>query len=46
MVISAQLATLSELTSTLGTEDLYDLVEIVIVDAYNQQQAHKAARKQ
>lgn len=36
MVISSRLATLAELGSVLGTEDLYALLEIIAVDRYNQ----------
>jgi hypothetical protein len=34
-VISAKLATLHELQTLYGTKDLYDLLEIAAVDAYN-----------
>ena len=34
-VISARLATLHELQTIYGTEDLYDMVEIVMVDSHN-----------
>jgi hypothetical protein len=34
-VISAGKATLRELQTYYGTKDLYDLLEIVAVDAYN-----------
>ena len=34
-VISKRLATLAELDSVLGTEDLYNLLEIAMVDSYN-----------
>jgi len=35
-VISRGLATMYELDVSLSTEDLYDLIEIIAVDAYNQ----------
>ena len=35
LVVSARLATLGELQSVYGAEDLYDLVEVVAVDAFN-----------
>lgn len=35
MVVSSRLATLGELWTVLGTQDLYDLIEIIQVDAYN-----------
>ena len=34
-MISAGVATLNELQTVYGTEDLYDLLEIVTVDSYN-----------
>jgi hypothetical protein len=34
-VISAGKATLHELQTVYGTEDLYNLVEIIMVDTYN-----------
>jgi hypothetical protein len=36
VVVSSRLATLAELGSELSTEDVYDLLEIVVVDRYNQ----------
>lgn len=44
-VVSAGKATLAELDSVYGTEDLYDLLEIIMVDAYNKKQLSKS-RKQ
>jgi len=38
-VVSSRLASLAELDTVLGYEDLYDLLEIVMVDAYNQRPA-------
>jgi len=38
-VISARLATMVELETVLGMEDVYDLLEILSVDAYNKQLA-------
>ena len=35
MVVSARLATLAELGSVYGTEDLEDLVEIILIDEHN-----------
>jgi hypothetical protein len=40
-VISARLATKVELDTVLGMEDVYDLLEIVSVDAYNRQLANQ-----
>lgn len=34
--MSARLATLVELQTELGAEDLYDLLEVLAVDAHNQ----------
>jgi hypothetical protein len=35
-VVSARLATLHELQTVYGVKDLYDLLEIIAVDNYNQ----------
>lgn len=35
-MISARLATLNELQTTLGVQDLYDLLEVIAVDRANQ----------
>jgi len=34
-VVSRRLATLHELQTVYGSQDLYDLMEIMAVDAYN-----------
>jgi hypothetical protein len=34
-VIAGKYATLTELSSTLGAEDLYDLLEVMAVEAHN-----------
>lgn len=41
-VVSAGTATLIELQTVYGTEDLYDLLEVVMVDAYNHKMIMKA----
>lgn len=41
MVVSAGKATLAELSSVYGLEDLYDLIEIINVDAHNQRLLNK-----
>lgn len=41
-VISARLATMAEIETVLGMEDIYDLLEIITVDAYNKQIAQKS----
>ena len=41
-VVSSRLATLVELDTVLGAEDLYDLLEITAIDAYNKNLASKA----
>lgn len=40
-VVSSRLATLHELDTALGVGDLYDLIEVVAVDAYNQRVANQ-----
>ncbi len=35
-MISSRLATLVELQTTLGVQDLYDLIEVIAVDRANQ----------
>ena len=40
-VISSKLATLSELDTILGIEDVYDLLEVMAVDSYNKNLAMK-----
>jgi len=42
-VISARLATLVELQTVLGVEDLYNLLEVIAVDRHNQQLAQRDA---
>lgn len=44
-VVSARLATLAELDSVLGVEDLFDLLEILAVDNNNQRAAAAAPRR-
>lgn len=41
LVVSAGLATLQELDTVYGQEDLYDLVEIIAVDRHNQRLTNK-----
>lgn len=41
-VVSSGLATLVELDEKLGVRDLYDLVEIVMVDSFNKKKLAKA----
>jgi hypothetical protein len=41
IVVSSRLATLVDLDSVLGASDLYDLLEIITVDAYNRREASK-----
>lgn len=36
LVVSARLATLRELQTDLGSEDLQDLIEVLAVDSHNQ----------
>lgn len=35
MVVSSRLATLHELTTVYGTEDLHTFIEIIVVDSFN-----------
>jgi len=35
VIISAKLASLAEIDTVLGLEDVYDLVEIITIDAFN-----------
>ena len=44
-VVSSKLATLAELDTVLGAEDLYDLLEILTVDAQNRKIAAAQTRK-
>jgi len=41
-VISSKLATKVELDTVLGMEDVYDLLEIIMVDAHNKHIAEKS----
>lgn len=40
-VVSRGLATLNELDTVYGTEDLYDLMEIIAIDTHNQNLLNK-----
>lgn len=44
-VIGRRLATLHELDSVYGTEDLYDLLEVLQVEAINEQRASDYNKK-
>lgn len=44
--ISADKSLIGPLSSTLGLEDLYDLLEVMEVDAENQRRIAKAAENQ
>lgn len=41
MVVSSGKATYAELCTVIGLEGLYDLIEIIMVDAYNDQVMRK-----
>lgn len=41
MVVSSKLATLVELDTVYGVRDLYDFLEIIMVDAHNKAVAAK-----
>ena len=40
-MISSKLATLHDLQTIYGTEDLYDMLEVLIVDAHNQAERYR-----
>jgi hypothetical protein len=40
-IISNKLATMHELDSVLSTEDMFDLLEIIAIDSYNQRIVNK-----
>lgn len=44
-VISGRLATLIELQTVYGLEDLYNLAEVLIIDVYNRRLARTAQEK-
>lgn len=44
MLISRDLSLIVPLTSTLGLRDMYDLIEVVTVDAHNDAMMRRAAR--
>jgi len=41
LVISKKLATLHELQTVYGCQDLYDLLEIIMIDHYNESLLYK-----
>jgi hypothetical protein len=43
-IVSSRLATLTELDTVLGIEDLYDLLEVLSVDTYNKNLANEAIK--
>lgn len=43
-MISARMATMHELNTELGMEDVYDLLEIIAVDAHNERIAAEKDR--
>ncbi|CAG9259668.1 Transcription elongation factor GreA [Burkholderia diffusa] len=43
-VVSRRLATLHELQSVYGQDDLHDLLEIIVVDSYNERVAAEDRR--
>lgn len=40
-VVSRKMATLHELDTVYGSQDLYDMMEIIAVDDYNERQLSK-----
>jgi hypothetical protein len=45
MVVSAGKATMTELCSNIGAVGLYDLIEIIVIDAHNAKVAQDRAKK-
>jgi hypothetical protein len=45
IVISAEMATLHELDTVYGVEDLYDMLEIITVDGENRRRMNKAQER-
>ncbi|WP_244096420.1 transcription elongation factor GreA [Burkholderia dolosa] len=43
-VVSRRLATLHELQTVYGQDDLHDLLEIIVVDSYNERVATEERR--
>lgn len=41
-VLSSRMATIVELDTVLSMEDVYDMLEIIMVDAHNKQIAEKS----
>jgi hypothetical protein len=39
--VSSRLATLTELDTVYGVEDVYDMLEIIAVDAQNEERANR-----
>ncbi|WP_235996133.1 MULTISPECIES: transcription elongation factor GreA [Burkholderia] len=44
-VLSRRLATLHELNTVYGQDDLHDLLEVIIVDSHNERIASEAERR-
>ncbi|MEX3628087.1 MAG: transcription elongation factor GreA [Burkholderia sp.] len=44
-VLSRRLASIVELQTVLGQDDLHDLLEIIIVDSHNERIASEAAER-
>jgi hypothetical protein len=45
-VIQAEKASYAELDSVLGVRDLYDLIEIILISAHNQNAMEKAIKQE
>lgn len=41
MVISSKLATLNEMQTVYGLEDVYDMIEVIMVDNHNQNELNR-----
>lgn len=44
-LVSARLATLTELQTVYGVQDAYDILEVHNVDAYNERKAREATQR-
>ena len=45
-MISSRLASLAELSTAYGLEGLYDLVEVIVVDAHNRRLMQEASQRE
>lgn len=45
LIVSRKYATLHELQTVYGSEDLYDLIEIIVVDGHNERIMNERAKE-